>query len=52
MNLDSMNATPGGVAVLEAQLTKKYETERRIRRIILLLSLRDEFCQFILIVDS
>ena len=52
MNLDSMNATPGGVAVLEAQLTKKYETERRIRRIILLLSLRDEFGQFILIVDS
>jgi hypothetical protein len=52
MNLDSMNATPEGVAVLEAQLTKKYETERRIRRIILLLTSRDEFCKSILRADS
>jgi len=51
-DLDSISTVPAGIAALEVQLTKKYDTKGRIRRIILLLSLRDEVCQFILIVGS
>ena len=52
MDLDSISTVSAGIAALEVQLTKKYDTKGRIRRIILLLSLRDEVCQFILRVGS